>query len=802
MFSVDPTGEFSRQRQKLLCIEMNKSTEELIIAEIQHVRDVANEKYEKLQFASDVHTGVEILHLFVLDLLGRDTPVAKIFLTKSEEDFRHSMVVSRWVKGLAWVIVVLLNLFFVYFSMLRGLQRGTRWQNLYLMACILQLFIEMVVYETSECAIVHYVVPSLARNEVQSASFMLHQAIQNICFGNKIDEAVILDAPRYLFVSTNLADRFPDLLESVIVHSYHTYSPGEFAKKWHISHAGVAPSFLYSSLARSFQRVKRFTVTALVMSLLQRLGAMSPTLQRVAIHTMQPLIMSVVFVVAFLLIAHPWLFPVFLPFMAYICYCIYASWKRQRLTRSQSRLSGIFPEEKLRSSGQPRIAEEEQKSEEQSNSSACNELCPEEEEQTRGAEPVLSADLVATDSAVASIVVSTHAPVSAESRPVVAPVKQTEAEIIAYMLHMVQENQADIGCMSGDDSDDSNAGGVPKLTAKLREPGMMDRLLQLGAGCVDENERSRSHNQMTVVTHHSRPVEPAETIPQTSEGSVYGRPIIDVDSHSEQNEAAVRARGESAESDISITRDSSDSDNIHNESIGPELRTSARPAMMIARMRQMSIAREKWAQQSDADSDIDRESSPAGQSKVEGRGLYDLSDDSDDNKVATQHVVRTVSVSSRGVSYQQTGGAVPQFLAPVAAGPTMQWAMQSPRGTRQHLMQGDDYTLSDDSTDSDAPSATVNRRSGVSAARPPFEPHAAIKALHQPSLEVDPVNVYREQTPSECSESGRAIGNRKATPSFHSVDERVDFGIVHLGVRSGHTETNPYELSSDDDDGA
>ncbi len=66
--------------------------------------------------------------MFVLDLLGRDTPVAKIFLVKSEEDFRHSMVISNTMKAVAWCLVIVLNLLFVYFSMLRGIQRGTAWQ--------------------------------------------------------------------------------------------------------------------------------------------------------------------------------------------------------------------------------------------------------------------------------------------------------------------------------------------------------------------------------------------------------------------------------------------------------------------------------------------------------------------------------------------------------------------------------------------------------------------------------------------------------------------------------------------------
>ena len=51
------------------------------------VRRETLKKVEKLRFATDIHCGLEILHTFVLDLLGRGTPAAKIFLTKSEEEY-------------------------------------------------------------------------------------------------------------------------------------------------------------------------------------------------------------------------------------------------------------------------------------------------------------------------------------------------------------------------------------------------------------------------------------------------------------------------------------------------------------------------------------------------------------------------------------------------------------------------------------------------------------------------------------------------------------------------------------------
>jgi hypothetical protein len=40
------------------------------------------------------------------------------------EDFQHSMVVTKNAKMLAWLAVIVINLYFVYFSVLRGITRS------------------------------------------------------------------------------------------------------------------------------------------------------------------------------------------------------------------------------------------------------------------------------------------------------------------------------------------------------------------------------------------------------------------------------------------------------------------------------------------------------------------------------------------------------------------------------------------------------------------------------------------------------------------------------------------------------
>jgi hypothetical protein len=69
---MDPTGEFSQQRQSHWYFGTHlKSAGDDLKAEMKFVREEAQRVSEKLRNASKVQTGLEILHYFILDLLGR-----------------------------------------------------------------------------------------------------------------------------------------------------------------------------------------------------------------------------------------------------------------------------------------------------------------------------------------------------------------------------------------------------------------------------------------------------------------------------------------------------------------------------------------------------------------------------------------------------------------------------------------------------------------------------------------------------------------------------------------------------------
>jgi len=280
----------------------NKQCEEEVIkSELLYVKKATEEKSASLVNASSAHIGMEIIQLFCLDILGRDTVVAKIFKNKSEYDFSNRWIVNKWVQVLSWVVVILINLFFVFFSMLRGLERGKRWQKMFVTACLIQIAVEILFFETSECCIIQYVIPSLAKNEVQIVLTALRRTISSAC-GND-DEyigEIVLDAPRYFFVSTGVAMAYPHTFESSIVRSFRSYFPGEIGYKWNTTHA-LPITGRYSL----YSRTERFSLTAAAIFSLQWIGALPPPLQRLVVRSLQPIVVALVLTVWVILRDNP-----------------------------------------------------------------------------------------------------------------------------------------------------------------------------------------------------------------------------------------------------------------------------------------------------------------------------------------------------------------------------------------------------------------------------------------------------------------------------------------------------------------
>ena len=252
------------------------------------------------------HVGLEILHLFILDLLGKDTAAAKVFKEKFGEEFEHSRVIHQYHKVGAFLALLSLNAFFFYYVLLKAFQKGNAWQLQYVVCCIAQILCEILLFQTVECAWIHFWVPYFVRDDVSWAALTLRKLVVEVArpAAERVapnQTGYFLEAPPALFVSLKLAKLYPDLLESTIIEGYHSHLPGKISSTWpHVKErksecgAGVSEWGRWlSSLLAGVAVVVHIAVTA------------PYAYQRIAITFGQPIVFAAVSIVWFQTFRHP-----------------------------------------------------------------------------------------------------------------------------------------------------------------------------------------------------------------------------------------------------------------------------------------------------------------------------------------------------------------------------------------------------------------------------------------------------------------------------------------------------------------
>jgi hypothetical protein len=205
--------------------------------------------------------GIELMHYFIIDLLGQQTKAALIFRNKFNEDFEKLKIVSKYLKYFAILIVFGLNAFFIYYLLLRAITKGYSWQLQYLQVVITQMLIEIFLFESIEVIWLHLITPESVKPEVKKVIFILELLANNIeklilssSLTKKMEEPYYdntspntngnnpslvtssvrepFDSTSYLFLSKQLAELRPQLIESKIIQTYHNSFPGNICHLW------------------------------------------------------------------------------------------------------------------------------------------------------------------------------------------------------------------------------------------------------------------------------------------------------------------------------------------------------------------------------------------------------------------------------------------------------------------------------------------------------------------------------------------------------------------------------------------
>ncbi len=123
------------------------------------------------------------------------------------------------MKILAWIAVFVLNAFFVYYTLIMGLQRGREFQRSLVVASVAQGILEIWFYETTECIVLNYFIPLTIMSEMQIAKNFIIAAIKKLCANDKIDTTELpnFNAPDFLSVARNVALRYPCTLGNTLL---------------------------------------------------------------------------------------------------------------------------------------------------------------------------------------------------------------------------------------------------------------------------------------------------------------------------------------------------------------------------------------------------------------------------------------------------------------------------------------------------------------------------------------------------------------------------------------------------------
>jgi hypothetical protein len=224
--------------------------------------------------------------------------------------------VTIWGRRVGWCLVVLINLFFVFFSVLRASQRSRSWQTQYIMACVAQFIMEVFIFESASVIWVHWVIPRLVSHNVGIVIASLKALVDTSQASSRVNWQQPLDTTDHFFVSKAIARKYPHLLESAVVMSFHSYfPPGRMSNKWDNS------MLLNGKHSRGLSWfLKILSLTLVVVGLLQLVGTMNMNVQTFIMSLVLPLAFVAAYVAVSFLVQHP----IWLAVVAVVLLCIVA----------------------------------------------------------------------------------------------------------------------------------------------------------------------------------------------------------------------------------------------------------------------------------------------------------------------------------------------------------------------------------------------------------------------------------------------------------------------------------------------
>ena len=171
--------------------------------------------------------GPEILRIFLMDMIGRETEECKVLQNNLYDDFNY--VVSWLLKCFTIALVFILNLYMMYMILLYGATKGILWQNAWAINALINCCVDFFFSSNVEAIVVFYFIPSLVTKDVYKIQKKVSEIIDKMFSYNlttkESSKRSTFSSTDYFFLSNNIAKDFPSLDESALVLSYRDPLP-------------------------------------------------------------------------------------------------------------------------------------------------------------------------------------------------------------------------------------------------------------------------------------------------------------------------------------------------------------------------------------------------------------------------------------------------------------------------------------------------------------------------------------------------------------------------------------------------
>eukprot|EP01034_Spumella_vulgaris_P023652 gene23652-biopygen20523 len=268
-------------------VEFQPDVKQLVLDDLTRVLDAITTETTIMEAnnLSSREIGKKLLFLFQCDLLPGIS--GQILQSKGQRDSMTAKRVSLSYKIFGWICIGLLNMGMLLYILLFALSQSDQRQSAWFQSFILWLVVEILLVSTAIAVFTHVVIPLMTMKDVTKIKQRLMDSIA--AFHESVEKQQdvpptsgkdhhktekVFNAAEYLFVSTRVAKKYPDLKEAQIIAQFSTPWPKQSYQ--HVTDVSKNYSKKFTALTRALSIVAVFMLTNLLN--------IPPTLQDMVIH--------------------------------------------------------------------------------------------------------------------------------------------------------------------------------------------------------------------------------------------------------------------------------------------------------------------------------------------------------------------------------------------------------------------------------------------------------------------------------------------------------------------------------------